>query len=527
MNAGNTTGEEEKLRMAREEIARQFRSQQDKGPNPPECTPATKMQNGKSLAKPLTKSSATVGEVEAAEDGAAEAQPTKEQARPSTPLEATGTSGPRWKRIPAGARADVGEGHAYTGIAHDTLPENGNSSLTQPQNPKAASHDADEGSVKRILGGAIKGLSLFESMRDEAAEAFVSRLGPDGGARHLRSSGRNGNTNRTGGAASDMQDPATRSSSNMEIKKQQAQAQVLSPKFALDHVPVTSTTVQGVRLDQDWENMFSPPKYTFKMRREREAEILRQRMLLSDYSKMQMHLDSHYSRFQLAMKNEERQMDRWKDALGQVRQRVEKQCGQADSAGQAQPDASRQAKWDSFFQRIDDCLQIIEQTGMDNEDQHQQSVSALKQHELLHAQVKEMLESSTAMNGRHQQLPSQLPGVQRDPVMTDEMALYRNPEGQMAYIDSLAQVFAGPVPYQPANAYIAPSALSEEQVTAHGWAIQLPCSQGLGPENNSSRRKSLLQAGIGMLLAMDPEGNCMVDAMVPRVRSRLSCSIIV
>ena len=114
--------------MAREEIARQFRSQQDKGPNPPECTPATKMQNGKSLAKPLTKSSATVGEVEAAEDGAAEAQPTKEQARPSKPLEASGTSDPRWKRIPAGARADVGEGQAYTGIAHDTLPENGNSS---------------------------------------------------------------------------------------------------------------------------------------------------------------------------------------------------------------------------------------------------------------------------------------------------------------------------------------------------------------------------------------------------------------
>jgi len=533
MDTGNTTGEEEKLRMAREEIARQLRSQEDKGP---QCTPGTRMLQDKSLAKPTIKRSATVKKREAAEGGAAEAQPTKEQARPSKPLEVTGEAETRGKRIPTGARGDVGEGQVSNGAAHDALAGNGKLSLAQPQNSKAALHDAEAGSVKRRLGGAlngsgrsngtssggIKSRSLFESMRDEAAEAFVSRLGPDGGARHLRSGGTDASTNRTGDAASGMQEPATRSSSDMDIKKRQAQARVLSPIFALDHVPVPSTTAQGVRLDENWENTFSPPKYTWKMRREREAEMLRQRMLLNDYSKMQMHLDSHYSRFQLAMKNEERQMDRWKDALGQVRQRVEKQCEQA--SGQGQTDAAWQAKWNSVSQRIDDCLQIIEQTGMDNEDQHKQSISAVKQHELLHAQVKEMLESSTAMNGSHQQqVPSQLPGEQRGLVMTDKMALHRDPQGQMAYIDSLEQVFAGPVPYQPKNEYTAPSELPAEQMAANGWAIQLPHS---GPERNSSQRKSLLQAGIGMLLAMDPEGNCIVDAMVSRVRTRLACFLL-
>jgi hypothetical protein len=55
-----------------------------------------------------------------------------------------------------------------------------------------------------------------------------------------------------------------------------------------------------LRLDQDWEQSYTPPNYTWKMRRKREAEILQQRALLGDCRKMNLHLDAGYKQFQVA-----------------------------------------------------------------------------------------------------------------------------------------------------------------------------------------------------------------------------------
>ena len=353
------------------------------------------------------------------------------------------------------------------------------------------------------LGGA--GLSLFESMRDEAAEAFVSRLGLDGGAQILLSTsgGVGGSEN---GAT--LKDSARRSrSDDLDAPKPQVQTKVLSP--GLVSVPISSTIGQRVRLDQNWEQTFSPPKYTRKMRREREAEILRQRMLLSDYTKMQMHLDSQYSRFQVAMKNEERQMNKWKDALGHVRLRVEKH-GEQDIQ---ELKTARQARWDNVSERVDGCLRIIEQTAIDNDEQHQQSVAAIEQHEQHSSQVRNlMLQNTWPANAKHHMQASGMPLGLDTP---NPQVLPSDLPGQMAYLDDLADTFAGPVPYRPANGFDIPG-------TANGWDVQVPHWQGqeLGNGCNSQGQwhKSLLHAGIGMLLAMDPDGNCIVDAMVSRVR---------
>lgn len=58
-------------------------------------------------------------------------------------------------------------------------------------------------------------------------------------------------------------------------------------------------TETDVRLDQDWEQSYTPPNYTWKMRRRRESEIFRQRALLVDYNKMDLYLDSEYTQFQV------------------------------------------------------------------------------------------------------------------------------------------------------------------------------------------------------------------------------------
>jgi hypothetical protein len=59
-------------------------------------------------------------------------------------------------------------------------------------------------------------------------------------------------------------------------------------------------TETDVRLDQNWEQSYTPPNYTWKMRRKRKAEIFRQRALLIDYNKMDLYLDAEYAQFEVA-----------------------------------------------------------------------------------------------------------------------------------------------------------------------------------------------------------------------------------
>lgn len=522
---------EDKLRQAREEIARQFGSPQGKAirRSPSKTSPAKPSAQAKSEHIPTARKAGAQEEV------TPEKKATKGLFQSSIDSELStqvmGTAATAWKsNLPANVLANVSGREAPRRAAQETARHESTESGGRLENgkPLTGGHSMDK--LKNGRSGGTS-LSLFESMRDEAAESFVSRLGVDAGAHHTLSSrdcvpGATSES-KNGNGASDLQNPAVSIQGNdVEVPTQQFQQRVLTPKLGLDNVPISSATVEGIRLDQDWEHTFSPPKYTRKMRREREAEILRQRMLLSDYNKMQLHLDSQYSRFQLAMKNEERQMNKWKDALGQVRLRVEKQAGlKSQSPGEELLEEARQAKWDDVSQRVDVCLQIIEQTGLDNDEQHLESVTAIEQHELLNSQVKELLQNPGPISTRPQVLPSAMPpGL----VMPNAAAPPFDPREQMPYLDGLAHPFAGPVPYRLADGFGAPGMHAAEQLPSNGWDVQVPYWNGQELGNNqtpsqppSRLRKSLLQAGIGMLLAMDPDGNCVVDALVSRVSHNL------
>ena len=180
--------------------------------------------------------------------------------------------------------------------------------------------------------------TLFESMREEASQGFVPRLGQilqKQGADCIRSvHGAGSQQPRVVAVIPHTNGVAQNDNHKRSTRKGDATTQESQTNNRLSEVEANNSKRLcqalhfpefDVRLDQEWEETFTPPKYTWKMRREREAEILRQRVLLSDYKKADAHLEAEYTRFQVALKREDIQLDRWKDSLVKVQHRARKQ----------------------------------------------------------------------------------------------------------------------------------------------------------------------------------------------------------
>jgi hypothetical protein len=185
--------------------------------------------------------------------------------------------------------------------------ENVRTNLATPTsaNPATTSGATDEG-------------SFYDFMLKQASEGFVSRMersparpasdvatlprvvshrNPSKSPRETGNGQSNGESNALKHGASDELSksvgPSLYSSSKSFVSFQES---VITHAYEKS----LNQTQTDVRLDQDWEQSYTPPNYTWKMRRKRESEIFRQRALLVDYNKMDLYLDSEYTQFQVA-----------------------------------------------------------------------------------------------------------------------------------------------------------------------------------------------------------------------------------
>ena len=258
-----------------------------------------------------------------------------------------------------------------------------------------------------------------------------------------------------------------------------------------------------VRLDAWWEQTINPPKYIFKMRRQREAEMQRHRVMLADYRKLDTQLAAEYARLLVAVKSEENALDRCNKSLARGQQQVNRNIQvtiEAKQEGQA-----RQDKWEQTQRRVEVCMVIIQAAANDNASVMQESMRAVHNQHMLNEQVKDKLQGARI---DLEQLVDNLTAI-HDRIISNphQEHKYEHREPQkMHRTPMLSNPLCGLVPYTP---HLMLSA--SEQVEPANYGGHIGANEQRVATNGGT---NIIEGGIGMLLRIDANAHCIIDDLV-------------
>jgi len=260
----------------------------------------------------------------------------------------------------------------------------------------------------------------------------------------------------------------------------------------------------GVRLDAWWEQTINPPKYIFKMRRQREAEMQRHRVMLADYRKLDTQLAAEYARLLVAAKSEENAFDRCNKSLARGQQQVNRNIQvtiEAKQEGQV-----RQDKWEQKQRRVEECMAITQAAVNDNASVMQESMRAVHNQHMLNEKVKDKLQvaridleqlvdSLTAIHDRIISNPHQ-----------EHKYEHREPQ-KMHRTPMLSNPLCGPVPYTP---HLMHSASEQVEPANYGGHAGGANEQRVATNGGTN----IIEGGIGMLLRIDANAHCIIEDLV-------------